>query len=75
MARITNKAKTSIEVVIPVTGKQELIAEAERLTTDDKEVFTADVVRVALQEYFERRQREVSFEVDRGGNRRPNSAA
>lgn len=69
MARITDKSKTSIEFVIPIAGKEELEAEAARLTTKDKRVFTADIIREALEEYFASRQRNVSFEVDRGGYR------
>lgn len=75
MATITTKDKTSIQAVIPTSAKVEIDAEVQRRGVgNDKEYAISDLIRDALTEYFEKRERHVDFTVDRGGYRQRRSA-
>jgi hypothetical protein len=63
--------KASLDVVIPDAARQELekLAKAKQKTAGHK-VYAGDIVREALQEYFDKRGVLVRVDVDRGGYRR-----
>lgn len=70
MAKIVTEDKTSIQVVLPIQAKEHLEAIARERSTKGKKVFISDLVRDALKTVY---GGDVSYDVDRGGDRRNTS--